>query len=89
MTAVHHGRVIFADWFRGKGLLMIIDHGNGYMTLYAHNQSLLRETGDWVSAGETVAAVGNSGGLDHSELYFEIRHLGQPLNPKYWLKKKG
>ncbi len=89
VQAIHHGRVIFADWFRGKGLLMIIDHGDGYMTLYAHNQALLRETGDWVSAGETIAAVGNSGGLDHSELYFEIRHLGQPLNPKHWLKNKG
>lgn len=89
VRAVHHGRVIFADWFRGKGLLMIIDHGDGYMTLYAHNQSLLRETGDWVSAGETIAGVGNSGGLDHSELYFEIRHQGQPLNPIYWLKQKG
>lgn len=87
--AVHHGRVIFADWFRGKGLLMIIDHGDGYMTLYAHNQSLLRETGDWVSAGDRIAAVGNSGGLDHYELYFEIRHLGEPLNPKFWLKQKG
>lgn len=87
--AVHHGRVVFADWFRGKGLLMIIDHGNGYMTLYAHNQSLLREAGDWVSAGETIATLGDSGGLDHPELYFEIRHQGTPLNPKLWLNRHG
>lgn len=85
--AVHHGRVVFADWFRGKGLLMIIDHGDGYMTLYAHNQTLLRETGDWVSAGETIATVGNSGGLEKAELYFEIRHQGKPLNPGRWLQR--
>jgi septal ring factor EnvC (AmiA/AmiB activator) len=88
VTASHHGRVVFADWFRGKGLLLIIDHGEGYMTLYAHNQSLLREAGDWVSAGESIATVGDSGGLDHSELYFEIRKNGEPLNPRKWLAKK-
>ncbi len=89
INAAHHGRIVFADWFKGKGLLLIIDHGDGYMTLYAHNQTLLRETGDWVSAGETIATLGNSGGLDHTELYFEIRHQGKPVNPKYWLKKHG
>lgn len=87
ITAVHHGRVVFADWFRGKGLLMIIDHGHSYMTLYAHNESLLREAGDWVSAGETIATLGNSGGLDHNELYFEIRKNGKPQNPKHWLAR--
>lgn len=87
VKAVHHGRVVFADWFRGKGLLLIIDHGDGYMTLYAHNQALLRETGDWVSAGETIATVGNSGGLDKPELYFEIRYQGEPLNPAQWLRR--
>ncbi len=86
VTSVHYGRVVFADWFKGKGLLMIIDHGDGYMTLYAHNQSLLREPGDWVSAGETIATTGNSGGLDHTELYFEIRHQGEAVNPMYWLR---
>lgn len=89
VQAIHYGRVVFADWFRGKGLLMIIDHGDGYMSLYAHNQTLLRETGDWVSAGETIATVGNSGGLKQAELYFEIRHQGQPLNPSQWLNNKG
>lgn len=87
VTAVHHGRVVFADWFRGKGLLMIVDHGHGYMTLYAHNESLLREAGDWVSAGENIATLGNSGGLDHNELYFEIRKNGKPQNPKRWLAR--
>lgn len=89
VNAVHHGRIIFADWFRGKGLLIIIDHGDGYMSLYAHNQTLLREAGDWVSAGETLGTVGSSGGLDHSELYFEIRHQGKAINPRRWLSKKG
>lgn len=86
VQAVHHGRVVFADWFSGKGLLLIIDHGGGYMSLYAHNQTLLREPGDWVSAGESIATVGNSGGLDNSELYFEIRHQGKPQNPSAWLQ---
>ncbi|CAA0082123.1 Murein hydrolase activator EnvC [BD1-7 clade bacterium] len=84
--SIHYGRVIFADWFRGKGLLMIIDHGDGYMSLYAHNQSLLREPGDWVSAGEAIATAGNTGGLDHTELYFEIRHQGKAVNPMKWLR---
>lgn len=89
VKAVHHGRVIFADWFRGKGLLIIVDHGDGYMSLYAHHQTLLREAGDWVSAGETLGTVGSSGGLDHSELYFEIRHQGKAISPRRWLSKKG
>lgn len=88
VKASHHGRVVFSDWFRGKGLLLIIDHGDGYMTLYAHNQSLLREAGDWVSTGESIATAGDSGGLDHTELYFEIRKNGKPLNPKKWLSRK-
>ncbi len=88
IKAIHHGRVVFADWFRGKGFLLIIDHGSNYMSLYAHNQSLLRDTGDWVSQGETIATLGNTGGLDHAELYFEIRHEGKPQNPKKWLKKR-
>lgn len=87
VSAIHHGRVVFADWFRGKGLLLIIDHGDGYMSLYAHNQSLLKEPGDWVSAGEKIATVGNSGGLAKAELYFEIRHQGKPVNPTQWLRK--
>jgi septal ring factor EnvC (AmiA/AmiB activator) len=87
IQAIHHGRVVFADWFRGSGLLVIIDHGDGYMTLYAHNQSLLIETGDWVGSGEVIATVGNSGGQKRAGLYFEIRHNGEPTDPKRWCKR--
>lgn len=87
VKAVSHGRVAFADWLRGYGLLLIIDHGDGYMSLYGHNQSLFKETGDWVEAGEVIATVGNSGGFDKTALYFEIRHDGQPTNPGRWCKR--
>lgn len=83
--AVHDGRVVFADWLRGFGLLMIIDHGNGYMSLYGHNQSLNGNAGDWVNANQVIASVGNSGGRNNSGLYFEIRHQGQPQNPQSWI----
>jgi len=86
VLAVHHGRVVFADWFRGAGLLLILDHGGGYMSLYGHNQSLLRETGDWVAAGDPIATVGNSGGLRQAGLYFEIRHNGHPTDPGQWCR---
>lgn len=86
VSSIHHGRVVYADWLRGSGLLMIIDHGNGYMSLYAHNQSLLREVGEWVSAGTPISTVGNSGGQERSALYFEIRHQGKPTNPGGWCK---
>jgi septal ring factor EnvC (AmiA/AmiB activator) len=87
IQSIHHGRVVFADWFKGSGLLVIIDHGDGYMSLYAHNQSIFRETGDWVNAGETIATVGNSGGQTNASLYFEIRHNGRPTNPNRWCKR--
>lgn len=87
VTAVHHGRVAFADWLRGFGLLLIIDHGDGYMSLYGHNQSLFKEAGDWVEQGEPVALVGNSGGRLDAGVYFGIRHKGRPVNPKHWCKK--
>jgi len=87
VQAVHHGRVAFAEWLRGFGLLMIIDHGNGYMSLYGHNQSLFKEAGDWVEAGETIALVGSSGGRLKSGVYFSIRKKGKPVNPKRWCKK--
>ncbi len=86
VNAIHHGRVVFADWFRGSGLLLIIDHGDGYMSLYARNQALLRDVGEWVSAGSAVATVGNSGGQAESALYFEIREGGKPTNPGPWLE---
>jgi septal ring factor EnvC (AmiA/AmiB activator) len=86
VNAIHHGRVVYADWLRGSGLLVIIDHGDGYMSLYAHNQSLLREVGEWVGAGTPISTVGNSGGQEQSALYFEIRHQGKPTNPAQWCK---
>ncbi len=87
VRAIHHGRVAFADWLRGFGLLLIIDHGDGYMSLYGHNQSLFKETGEWVEPGEVVAQVGNSGGRTQSGIYFGIRHNGEPQNPKLWCKR--
>ena len=87
VKAISHGRVAFADWLRGYGLLLIIDHGDGYMSLYGHNQSLYKETGDWVEGGEQVATVGNSGGFDKVALYFEIRQNGRPTNPGRWCKR--
>jgi septal ring factor EnvC (AmiA/AmiB activator) len=86
VKAIHHGRVVYADWLRGSGLLMIIDHGDGYMSLYAHNESLLREVGEWVTAGTPVSTVGNTGGEDQIALYFEIRHNGKPTDPSKWCK---
>lgn len=87
VKAIHHGRVVYSDWLRGSGLLLIIDHGDGYMSLYAHNQSLLREVGEWVTGGTAISTVGNSGGQDQTALYFEIRHQGKPTNPAKWCKR--
>jgi septal ring factor EnvC (AmiA/AmiB activator) len=87
VVSVHHGRVIFSDYLRGHGLLLILDHGDGYMSLYGHNQTLLKETGDWASPGETIATVGNTGGQQKVGLYFEIRHQGRPQNPRSWLRR--
>ncbi|MEH6580523.1 MAG: peptidoglycan DD-metalloendopeptidase family protein [Halioglobus sp.] len=86
VTAIHHGRVVYADWFRGSGLLLIIDHGDGYMSLYAHNQTLLKEVGEWVTASTPVSTVGSSGGQESAALYFEIRHNGKPTNPASWCR---
>ena len=82
--AIHKGRVVFADWLRGFGLLLIIDHGDGYMSLYGHNRGLLRQAGDWVATGEVVAIVGNSGGEQRAGLYLELRKDGRPFNPGPW-----
>ncbi|MEE9265405.1 MAG: peptidoglycan DD-metalloendopeptidase family protein [Gammaproteobacteria bacterium] len=84
VLAISHGRVAFADWLRGFGLLMIIEHGDGYMSLYGHSESLFKDVGDWVEAGELIGKVGDSGGRETSGLYFEIRHLGTPVNPMRW-----
>ncbi len=86
VSAVHHGRIVFSDYLRGHGLLIIIDHGGGFMSLYAHNQTLYKELGEWVEAGETIASVGNSGGLESAALYFQLRHKGRPTNPKKWFR---
>ena len=86
VRAISHGRVAFSDWLRGFGLLTIIDHGDGYMSLYGGNQSLYKEVGDWVEAGEVIAAVGNSGGREQTGLYFEIRHNGTPTDPLKWCR---
>lgn len=87
VRAVSHGRIAFADWLRGYGLLIIIDHGDGYMSLYGHNQSLYKETGDWVETAEVIATVGDSGGQEKSALYFEIRKDGQPTDPVRWCRR--
>lgn len=87
IRAVGDGRVIYADWLRGYGLLMIIDHEEGYMTLYAFNQSLYKRVGDNVAAGEVIAAVGESGGRDQSGLYFGIRKDGKAVDPVLWCRK--
>ncbi len=86
VRSIHNGRVVYADWLRGAGLLIIVDHGNDYLSLYAHNQSLLRQEGDWVRGGEAIATLGNSGGQRQSGLYFEIRHKGRPSNPAIWCR---
>jgi septal ring factor EnvC (AmiA/AmiB activator) len=85
VKAVYHGRVAFADWLQGLGLLVIVDHGGGYMSLYGHNEVLLKESGDWVEPGETIAQVGDSGGQARPGLYFEIRYNGEPVNPHPWI----
>ena len=87
--AVHGGRVVFADWLRGAGLLVILDHGNGYLSLYGHNQSLLKDAGDIVKAGEAIATVGTSGGQSTPALYFAIRQQGRPSDPAQWCRAQG
>lgn len=85
VRAIYHGRVAFADWLPGLGLLLIIDHGGGFMSLYGHNEALLREPGAWVKPGEVIARVGDTGGQSAASLYFEIRQDGEPLNPHDWV----
>lgn len=82
--AISRGRVAFADWLRGFGLLLILDHGDGYMTLYGHNETLHRRAGDWVEAGQAIAVVGNTGDAPETGVYFEVRHNGVPQDPLQW-----
>ena len=84
VRAVSHGRVAFSDWLRGMGNLVIIDHGDGYLSLYGHNESLFKTAGEWVEAGDIIGSIGNSGGQIKSGLYFEIRKKGKPRNPTSW-----
>ncbi len=88
VRAVADGRVVFSDWMNGYGLILILDHGNGYMSLYAHNDALLRDAGDGVKRGDALASVGNSGGQGRPALYFELRRNGQPVNPDSWLQRR-
>ncbi|NOX43856.1 MAG: peptidoglycan DD-metalloendopeptidase family protein [Gammaproteobacteria bacterium] len=88
VRAISHGQIAFADWLQGYGLLVIIDHGDSFMSLYGFNQSLYRNPGDWIEAGETIATVGNSGGNTKPGLYFEIRRNGKPINPSLWCSDK-
>jgi len=85
IRAVHRGEVIFAEWLRGFGLLTIVDHSNGYLSLYGYADVLLKEPGDRVESGEQIANSGRSGGQDSDGLYFEIRKDGSPINPSQWL----
>ncbi|HHX35197.1 MAG TPA: peptidoglycan DD-metalloendopeptidase family protein [Gammaproteobacteria bacterium] len=89
VRAIHSGRVVFADWLRGAGLLVIIDHGDGYLSLYGHNQSLLSSPGDIVQTGQAVSTVGNTGGQDQAALYFAIRQKGKPSDPTQWCRTQG
>ena len=89
VRAIHAGRVVFADWLRGAGMLLIVDHGGGYLSLYGHNQTLLKEAGDLVKAGEAIATVGSTGGQDTPALYFAIRQQGQPSDPLRWCRAQG
>ena len=86
VQAVAYGRVAYADWLRGYGLLMVIDHGDGFMTLYGHNESLLHDAGEWVAAGEVISVVGSNPG-DSQGSYFEIRRDGKAVDPAAWLAR--
>lgn len=87
VTTVANGKVLFSDWLRGFGLVLVVDHGAGYMTVYGHNQALLKSVGELVNRGEIIALMGQSGGQNSPNLYFEVRHKGIPLNPKNWLAR--
>lgn len=88
VKAVHGGQIIFSDWLRGFGLMCIIDHGDGYLSLYGHNESLTRQPGDRVKGGDIIGKVGQSGGNTTAGVYFELRHNGTPTDPKKWLAKR-
>ncbi len=88
VRSVYHGRVVFADWLAGMGLLVIVDHGEKYMSLYGYNEATLKSAGDWVAPGDVIATVGDSGGQARSGLYFEIRQGTKPVNPRVWVSRQ-
>jgi septal ring factor EnvC (AmiA/AmiB activator) len=88
VRVIYHGRVAFADWLAGMGLLVIVDHGEGYMTLYGYNETILKNAGDWVAPGDVIATVGDSGGQQQSSVYFELRRGTRPVNPRLWVTKR-
>ena len=88
VRAVYHGRVAYADWLPGLGLLVIVEHSAGYMSLYGHNEAILKESGDWVTPGDVIAQVGDSGGQAETALYFEIRKDGEPVDPRPWMGRR-
>ncbi len=88
VRAVYHGRIAFSDWLAGMGLLVIVDHGEGYMTLYGYNETVLKSAGDWVAPGDVIATVGDSGGQQRSSVYFELRKGTKPVNPRQWVTRR-
>ena len=86
VRAISRGRVAFADWLRGLGNIIIIDHGDSYLSLYGHSEVLFKSAGEWVEAGDIISSIGNSGGRQEPGLYFEIRNKGKPQDPAKWLK---
>jgi len=88
VRAIYHGRIAFADWLAGMGLLIIVDHGDGFMTLYGYNETTLKSAGDWVAPGDVIATVGDSGGQQQTGLYFEVRQGTRPMNPRTWVSRQ-
>jgi murein hydrolase activator len=88
VKSIAAGQVVFADWMRGFGNLMIVDHGDAYLSIYANNESLLKQVGENVTPGETLATTGSSGGNEETGLYFELRHLGRAFDPLRWVRLK-
>ncbi len=86
VRSIADGRIVYADWLRGFGLVIVVDHGENYMSLYGHNQALLRTVGEKVKKDEEIALMGQSGSRDKASLYFEIRHQGKPQNPSHWIR---
>ena len=88
VRSIYHGRVVFADWLSGMGLLVIVDHGESYLSLYGYNETTLKRAGDWVAPGDVIATVGDSGGRPQTGLYFEVRQGTRPLNPRSWVSRQ-